>query len=76
MNDKTTKYQLEYVCDCDHTGLMHSMADGCTLCDCTRNRADVVIIGRLTRENNDLRRQVKKLSELLESIRRELIENL
>lgn len=74
--EKTRKYELEYVCECDHTGLMHSMADGCTLCDCIRNRQDVVIIGRLTRENNDLKRQLKRMSGILESIRKELIDNL
>lgn len=70
------KNYFEYVCECDHTSLMHTISEGCTLCDCLRNRQEVVTIGELTRENNDLKRQVIKLSKLLESIRQELIDNL
>jgi hypothetical protein len=41
--------EIEFVCECEHTSTMHSIHDGCKMCDCERNREDVVIIGQLLR---------------------------
>jgi hypothetical protein len=60
--------EIEYVCECNHTGLMHSIHDGCSLCDCERNRAEVVTIGQLIHELNSLRKQLDGVKNLAKEV--------
>lgn len=69
MNDKYDA--LKYACPCGHTAIQHTFIDGCELCDCTRHRNDVIAFGELTKDNNELKRQVARLRKSLEVIRKE-----
>jgi hypothetical protein len=60
--------EIEYVCECDHTRLMHTIHDGCQLCDCERNRAEVVTIGLLIQESNYFREKLRDTQVIRDAI--------
>lgn len=64
MNEETKdRFIRNYVCDCDHTDIMHSEHDGCSLCDCERNRETVIAIGKLFHEYYAIKRQLNDAEE-------------